>query len=178
MSIVARRYASALADVVTKNSETQEVQTEIQQFTQLLTDNPNLTEVFSNPSVAYEQKGKLLDTIITKTKPRPTTANFLRILLKNQRLAELPAVSEKFSSVLEERAGVVSAEITTAQPLGEPEKKSLQNRLEEVTGKKVLLKYQIDDQIIGGVVTKIGSTIYDGSVKTQLETLKNQMIKG
>ena len=175
---VARRYAAALADVVGQPNETNEVQAELLQFEKIMTESPLLGEIFGNPSVPYEQKSKVLETLLGKTKPRPTTANFLRVLLRNQRLAELPFVNQRFAAVLQERAGVVAAEITTAQPLAETEKTALQARLEAVTGKKVLLKYQINDEIIGGIVTRIGSTIYDGSVKSQLENLKTQLIKG
>jgi F-type H+-transporting ATPase subunit delta len=174
---VARRYANALADVVTKSGETQKVQTELNQFVQMMTENPLLEEVFRNPSVPFEQKKNLLETLITRTKPTQTTANFLRVLLQNQRLSELSIVNQRFANVLEERAGVVSAEVITAQPLTDAQKSALEKQLQSVTGKKVYLNFKIDEDLIGGVVTRIGSTVYDGSVKNQLQQLKEKMIK-
>lgn len=174
---VARRYANALADVVVKNGETSVVQNELQQFVKLMNESPQLAEVFRNPAVQHEQKSRLLETLITRTKPTKTTANFLRVLLRNARLGELGAVADRFSSVLEERAGLVSAEVTTAAPLTPQQQTALQTQLQTVTGKKVNLNFKIDPEIIGGVVTRIGSTIYDGSVKNQLEQLREKMIR-
>lgn len=174
---VARRYANALADVVTKNGETEIVKTELKQFQNLMTQTPQLAEVFRNPAVPYEQKSRVLESLIQKTKPAKTTANFLRVLLKNARLGDLSVVNERFAHVLEERAGMVTAEVTTAQPLSTEQQTKLQTRLQNVTGKKVNLNFKIDPEIIGGVVTRIGSTVYDGSVKNQLEQLREKMIR-
>jgi F-type H+-transporting ATPase subunit delta len=101
----------------------------------------------------------------------------LRILLKNARLGDLNAVTSRFAAVLEERAGMVSAEVLTAQPLSTEQQTVLQTKLQNITGKKVNLNFKIDPEIIGGVVTRIGSTVYDGSVKNQLEQFREQMIR-
>ncbi|MEP6924394.1 MAG: ATP synthase F1 subunit delta [Pyrinomonadaceae bacterium] len=174
---VARRYATALADVVTKNGETEAVKNELEQFQDLMNQSPQLAEVFRNPAVPHEQKNQLLETLLARTKPIKTTANFLRILLKNARLGDLNAVNKRFAAVLEERAGMVSADVTTAAPLSADQQTALQTRLQTVTGKKVNLNFKINPEIIGGVITRIGSTIYDGSVKNQLEELREQMIR-
>ncbi len=102
----------------------------------------------------------------------------MRILLENGRLAELGEINERFASVLEERSGVVSAAVTSARDLPENERSAFQSILEKLTGKKVNIDFEIDKEIIGGVVTRIGSTVYDGSVRTQLENLKEQLING
>lgn len=174
---VARRYAVALADVVAKNSDTEIIKSELAQFQNLMSESPQLAEVFRNPAVPQEQKTRLLETLLARTKPHQTTANFLRVLLKNARLGDLAAVNTKFNSVLEERAGMVSADVTTAAPLSSDQQTALQTKLQTVTGKKVNLNFKIDPEIIGGVVTRIGSTVYDGSVKNQLEQFREQMIK-
>lgn len=174
---IARRYAAALADVVTKQNETGKIKIELKTWEDLMNANANLREVFGNPAISQPEKEKVLESLIEKTKPAPTTANFLRVLLRNGRLTELGPINSRFESVLEERAGIVSAKITSARPLGEGEKRELQTSLEKMTGKRVNLNFDIDREIIGGVVTTIGSTVYDGSVKTQLQNLKQQMIK-
>ena len=174
---VARRYATALADVVIKTGETEIVRNELGQFQHLMTESPQLGGVFRNPAVPYEQKNRLLETLLARTKPVKTTANFLRILLKNARLGDLNAVASRFAHVLEERAGMVSADVTTAQPLSTDQQTVLQTKLQSITGKKVNLNFKIDPEIIGGVVTRIGSTVYDGSVKNQLEQFREQMIR-
>jgi F-type H+-transporting ATPase subunit delta len=174
---IARRYAAALADVVIKNGETEIVRNELGQFAVLMTENPQLAEVFRNPAVAFDNKKNVLESLIAKTRPTKTTANFLRVLQRNHRLSDLPVVNERFNAVLEVRAGLVTAEVTTAQPLAAAQQTALQTRLQQLTGKRVNLNFKIDPEIIGGVVTRIGSTVYDGSVKNQLQKLKEQMIR-
>ena len=104
------------------------------------------------------------------------TANFLRVLLRNNRLTELGQINERLASVLSERSGQVTAKVVSARELNDGEKSDIQIGLEKLTGKKVNIKYEKDENIIGGVVTTIGSTVYDSSVKTQLENLKKEMI--
>jgi F-type H+-transporting ATPase subunit delta len=173
---VARRYAGALADVVTKTGDAAPVQTELKMWETMMTSNNDLLQVFSNPAVQHKSKENLLENLIEKSKPSKTTANFLRILLKNNRLTELGHINERFMSVLEERSGKVTASVTSARPLSEAQKTELRTNLEKLTGKSVSAKFETDENIIGGVITRIGSTVYDGSVKTKLEELKQQMI--
>lgn len=172
---VARRYASALADVVTERGEAAEVRDELAGWDKMLSENSALLEAFSNPTVAYQQKEKVLSELITRTKVRQTTANFLRVLLKNQRLAELPQVNAKFAQVLDDRSGVVSAQVTSARPVSAGTKASLEAKLAQVTGKKIRLSFATDESLLAGIVTQIGSTIYDGSVRNQLERLGEEL---
>jgi F-type H+-transporting ATPase subunit delta len=174
---VARRYAAALADVVIKNGETEIVRNELDQFAAVMTENQQLAEIFRSPAVLYDNKKNLLEGLIARTAPTKTTANFLRVLQRNHRLADLPVINERFKTVLEERAGLVTAEVTTAQPLASNQQTALQTKLQQMTGKQVSLNFKIDPEIIGGVITRIGSTVYDGSVKNQLQELKEQMIR-
>ena len=175
---IARRYAAALADVVLKNGDTNTIQTELETWAAMITNNGDLANAFQNPAIAHANKEKVLESLIAKVKPNRTTANFLRILLKNNRLTELGAINERFVSVLAERSGEVSARVTSARSLGDFEKTELQANLAKLTGKRVKLNFEIDESIIGGVIIRIGSTVYDGSVKTQLENLKQQLITG
>ncbi len=173
---VARRYALALADVVIKTKETDSVKTELKSWEQLINANSDLQNAFRNPAISHANKEKVLESLIAKTKPTKTTANFLRVLLRNSRLTEIGEINEKFSSVLEERSGVVSAQIISARPLAENVKAEMKSNLEKMAGKTVNLSFETDETLIGGVVTRLGSTVYDSSVKTQLEELKQQMI--
>jgi F-type H+-transporting ATPase subunit delta len=171
LQTVARRYASALADVVIERREEREVQQEIQVWASMIQSNPQLKEVFANPTVPYDDKQKVLEELISRTRARQTTASFLRVLLRNQRLAQLPEVAERFGQVLDERGGVVAAEITTARPIPEELKKSLHDALTSATGRTVRLTFATDETIIGGMVARIGSTVFDGSVENHLERL-------
>jgi F-type H+-transporting ATPase subunit delta len=172
---VARRYASALADVTMERGEEVEVQEELAAWERMILGNGPLLEAFSNPTVAYQQKGKVLNELIARTKVRPTTANFLRILLKNQRLAELPQVNVKLAQILDERSGVISAQVISARPVSDRIKASLAEKLGQVTGKRIRLSFESDETLIGGIVTRIGSTIYDGSVRNQLRRLGEEL---
>jgi F-type H+-transporting ATPase subunit delta len=172
---VARRYASALADVVVERNEAQLVQAELATWAQMITENSALLEAFSNPTVAYEQKRNVLNELIARTKVLPTTTNFLRTLLKNQRLAELPQVNAKLAQILDERAGIVSAEIISARPVPDNARALLEDKLREITGKKARLTFATDESLLGGIVTRIGSTVYDGSVSNQLSRLREDL---
>jgi F-type H+-transporting ATPase subunit delta len=173
---VARRYANALADVVTKTGDVHSVRNELKTWETMISSNTDLQTAFGNPAISLENKEKVLESLIAKTNPTKTTANFLRILLRNNRLTEIGEINEKFSSVLEERSGAVSAQIISARSLSEAEKAEMQANLSKLTGKNVSLNFETDEALIGGVVTRIGSTVYDGSVKTQLAELRAQMI--
>jgi len=169
--MIARRYASALAGVAVERREEREVLTEIEYWGSLIDSHTQLKEVFANPTIPYEQKRSVLEELISRTRVRDTTAGFLRVLLRNQRLSELKEVSQRFSLILDERAGVVAASVTTARPVPEDVKTNLRNTLESTTGQTVRLSFNIDQEIIGGLVARIGSTIFDGSVQSQLERL-------
>jgi F-type H+-transporting ATPase subunit delta len=172
---VARRYASALADVIIERGEEAQVQEELAEWEIMILENGPLLEAFSNPTVAYEQKATVLDELIARTKVRPTTANFLRILLKNQRIVELPQINATLAQVLDQRAGVVGAQVLSARPVPDSTKASLEAKLGQMTGKKIRLSFDTDESLLGGIVTRIGSTIYDGSVRNQLRRLGEEL---
>ncbi len=174
---VARRYATALADVVTENGDESGIQTELKQWETLFNSSADLQSVFGNPAIQQANKEKVLESLIERSKPTKTTANFLRVLLRNGRLTDIGEINGKFSSVLEERSGGTSAQVTSARPLSESQKNEIKVNLERMSGKRISPVFATDETLIGGVVTRIGSTVYDGSVKTQLENLKQQMIK-
>lgn len=175
---VARRYATALADVVTARGEAREVQSELSAWEQMMQSNPLLLEVFSNPTIPYEQKRNVLNALLARARVRPTTANFLQLLLQNQRLADLGEINRRFAQVLDERSGVVSAEVTTARPVPQASQEALRAKLAQLTGKNVRLSFTTDEELIGGMVTRIGSTIYDGSVRNQLQQVKEKLAGG
>lgn len=168
---VARRYASALADVIIERGEESRVREELRAWEKMILGNELLLEAFSNPTVPYEQKQKVLNELIARSKVTLTTANFLRVLLKNQRIADLARVNAKLAQVLDERSGVVNAHVRSARPVSDSIKASLEEKLRQMTGKRIRLTFDIDQTLLGGIVTTIGSTIYDGSVRNQLELL-------
>jgi F-type H+-transporting ATPase subunit delta len=175
LQTIARRYATALADVAIERREEREVQNELDQWAEMIEAHAQLKEVFANPTIVYDHKKKLLEDLISRTHVRETTASFFRVLLKNQRLSQLRDIAERYGQVLDDRGGVVAAHITTARPIPEDLRNSLHETLAAATGRKVRLSFTTDESIIGGLVARIGSTIFDGSVQSQLDRLASEM---
>jgi F-type H+-transporting ATPase subunit delta len=175
LQTVARRYAVALADVAIARGEERKILSELEAWASMIDANHQLEEVFSNPTIPYDQKKRVLQDLISRSRVTETTAAFLQVLLKNQRLAQLRAVVERFALLLDERAGVVAAHVTTARAVPEEQKKALRDALSQLTGTTVRLDFTTDENIIGGLVARIGSTIFDGSVESQLQRLAVEM---
>lgn len=175
LQTIARRYAIALADVTIEKGEAVEVQNELLQWGEMIESNPLLKEVFSNPTVAYDQKRKVLQELIQRTRVRQSTANFLQVLLRNQRISELSEVNKWFGTILDERSGMVSAEVTTARPVAKESMEALRQKLASLSGRKVRLKFSTDAELIGGMVARIGSTVYDGSIRNQLREMETKL---
>ena len=173
---ISRRYASALADVVTSTGDTETVKNELKTWEQMIAASPDLQTAFRNPSIAHASKENVLEGLLAKTRPSRTTSNFLRVLLRNGRLIDLANINERFAAVLEERGGRVAAHVSSARELAEAQRNELKANLEKLTGKQVKLDFTVDPSLIGGVVTRVGSTVYDGSVRTQLENLREELI--
>ncbi|MCB1023604.1 MAG: ATP synthase F1 subunit delta, partial [Acidobacteria bacterium] len=158
---VARRYAGALADVVTNAGEAEAIKTELKAWQEMFETNHVLHSAFHNPAIAHNSKERVLESLIAKTNPSKTTANFLRVLLKNNRLIEISTINEKLDAVLEARNGVISASVTSARVLTEAEKAELRASLAKVTGgTDIRLDFEIDESVIGGSITRVGSTVY------------------
>ena len=172
---VSRRYGIALADVLSGSGQERAIQDELISWERMISSNPELREAFANPTVPYEQKRAVLNELIAKTKVNPLTANFLQILLKNQRLTALSEINNRLATVIDDRAGAVAAHVTTANPVNEETKRILSEKLSGFTGKSVRLTFEVDDSLIGGVVTRVGSTVYDGSIRTQLDQMEKTL---
>jgi F-type H+-transporting ATPase subunit delta len=175
LQTIARRYATALADVAIERHEEREVQKELDQWAAMIEGHPQLKEVFANPTVVHDHKRKVLEDLIARTRVRETMASFLRVLLRNQRLSQLGEIAARYGLVLDEHGGVVAAHVTTARPIPEELRNTLHETLVTATGRKVRLSFSTDESIIGGLVARIGSTIFDGSVQSHLDRLAAEM---
>jgi F-type H+-transporting ATPase subunit delta len=172
LQTIARRYAIALADVVIDRGEASAVQDELAQWGKMISANALLKEALGNPTVPYDNKKKVLQELIQRTRVRETTANFLQVLLRNQRLTELHEINKWFGLILDDRSGVVAAEVTTARPVAPDAVDALRLKLASITGRKVRLNFTTDTDLIGGMVARIGSTVYDGSIRNQLREME------
>jgi F-type H+-transporting ATPase subunit delta len=171
LQTVARRYATALADVAIERREERQIQKELDYWAAMIESSPQLKEVFANPTIVHDHKRKVLEDLIARTRVKDTTASFLRVLLKNQRLAQLREIAARYGYVLDERSGVLAGSVTTARPIPEELKQTLHETLSAATGRTVRLSFETDENILGGMVARIGSTVFDGSVQNHLERL-------
>jgi len=176
--VIARRYAEALADVATARNAVDLIDREILMFAGMMQSNRELLDVFASPIVSQSDKLRVLEALIQRLHPSQVTVNLLRTMLSHYRLQHLAEVHAQFRRSINERKGLVVAEVTTASEFGESERQKLARALERVTGKQVDLKFKTDPALIGGVVTRIGSIVYDGSVRTQLAAIKERLIQG
>jgi ATP synthase, F1 delta subunit len=174
LQTIARRYAAALAEVAIERHEADEVEQEINAWAKLI-DETQLREVFSNPTVPYDQKRR------PRRVDRSYKSSGNNCLLstgpaEESRIAQLKAVAERFAQVLDEKRGVVTAKVITARSIAEDLQAALGQTMSAVSGRKVKLSFTTDETIIGGVVTQIGSTIFDGSIEGQLERLRSDFV--
>jgi len=176
VTTIANRYARALADVIIERGEMSEVVAELSNFAGLMTGHEQLRDVFASPVLSIERKRAVLNELLARLNLRPASNNFLQLLLANMRLHNLDQMLRALSRELDVRTNIVSAEVTTARAISDQEKTMLRDKLKAATGKDVRLQFHTDAGIIGGVVTRIGSLVYDGSIKNQLAQMKQRLM--
>jgi len=172
---VARRYAEALADVAIARKQLEQIDRDVRVFAEMTKSSRELHDLFASPIVSLTDKRRVLDALIDRVGTGQLTANLLRTMLNHHRLQHLAEVYEQFRREINERKGVVVAEVTTAADVGHSEQEKLGRTLEKLTGKKVEFTFKSDPSLIGGLVTRIGSVVYDGSVRTQLQEIKERL---
>jgi F-type H+-transporting ATPase subunit delta len=175
---IARRYAEALADVATARNQVEQIDNEVRVFAEMMKSSRELHDMFASPTVSQTDKLKVLEALIARTRTGQMTANLLRTMLSHYRLHHMAEVYEQFRREMNERNGLIIAEVTTATEVGAAEQARLGRTLEQMTGKQVEFKFKTDPSLIGGVVTRIGSVVYDGSVRTQLQGIKERLKQG
>lgn len=175
MPAVVNRYAKALADVSLKLSQHEQVAQELLQFENLLASHKELALFFANPAIAVARKKTATAEVLKKLGFSPTTSNFIFILVDKHRMGYFAQIRKAFQQELNIRLGVALAEITTAAELDAETRQQLETQLAALTGKKVALRFTKNPDLIGGVVTRIGDTIYDGSIRQQLNSMKTRL---
>ena len=173
MSIFASRYARALADVVTEfKLPVADVEKELNDFVTTWDASAELREVFGDPSVPVTQKIAVLDGMKGKLKLAPQVRNFIAVLIEHDRIASVHEVVAEYHKELQARLGVHHAEITSARELSAEDKASLLEQVAKLAKGQVEASFKLDASILGGVVVRIGATVYDGSVLGRVERLK------
>jgi F-type H+-transporting ATPase subunit delta len=173
----AGRYAKALIDVAIKESNPDHVEKDLAGFAGLFDSNPELRTALTHPAVPVQAKRAVLEQLIARAKPAPPVAKILLLLADRDRLELLPDLMTSYSERLLEHKQIVRAEVVTAVPLAEERARQLQQKLAGVTGRTVNVTARVDPDIVGGLVAKIGSTVYDASVATQLSKLRQRLVE-
>lgn len=177
MAAVTSRYARAFADAVFElKLDSSKVVQDLHAVLAISGESPELQRVWENPSIAADQKRNLLDAIAGRLGLLKQVRNFLAVLIDHHRMGMLPEIARQFEHELHERMGFAEAEIVSARELAEQQRRELELQISQLTGKRVLAKYAIDQKLLGGAMVRIGSTIYDGSVRGQLQKMKEQLV--
>ena len=171
----AARYARALFDVALKESDPVQIERDLAALAGLMSSNAELQAAFTNPAVPVSGKRRIAEALGTRLSAAPPTRKLLLLLADRDRLGIVPDLLAIYRERLMEHQQVVRAEVTTAAPLSPERVTQIEQKLAALTGRKVNMKTSVDPAIIGGVVTRIGSTVYDGSIATQLAKLKEKL---
>jgi F-type H+-transporting ATPase subunit delta len=174
-SAVLGRYARSLVDIVFEENLEEKVAEDLKTCREIFRAVPDILETFDSPALPREVKEKVLAELTSQYPVNVITSNFLRILLKHNRMRYFQEIVDVFFKAASERKGIVSAHVTAAAPMSQQELKSLETRLVKITGKAVSVKVQTDSELVGGMVVQIGSTIFDGSIRTQLAEMKKRL---
>ena len=177
MSVIALRYAHAFAAVAA--ADKLDVGAALQQmrdFAGTLADSIQLREVLGDPSISTEQKLKVLDAIASRMGMFKQVRNFIAVVMDHQRLPELDEIVAEYAQVADEDAGMAEAEITSAHPLNDEDRVQLEAEVSKLAGGRVRATYYEDASLLGGAVVRIGSTVYDGSIRAQLAQLKQKLV--
>jgi len=173
MASIASTYARAFADVVlSAHLDADRSIAELRTIAGLLAESAELRRVWENPAVPAEQKRRLLDVVAERDGISKQVRNLIAVLIDQRRVHFLEPIIGQLEKELDARLGFAEAQIISARELGEAEKHEFETQVEKLTGKKVRARYEQDATLLGGAVVRVGSTIYDGSVKGQLERLK------
>ena len=179
MASVASMYARAFADVVfDAHLDADRSIAELRAIASLLNESVDLRRVWENPAIPAEQKRRVLDVIAQRDAISKQVRNLVAVLIDHRRVHFLEPIVVQLEKELDARMGFAEAQITSARALGDAEKREFEAQVEKLTGKKVRARYGQDPSLLGGAVVRVGSTIYDGSVKGQLERIRTEISGG
>jgi F-type H+-transporting ATPase subunit delta len=176
MASVASTYARAFADVVLDaHLDANRAIAQLRSIAGLLNESSDLRRVWENPAIPAEQKRRVLDAIAQRDQISKQVRNLVAVLIDHRRMHFLDSVIRQLEKELDTRLGFAEAEITSARELVDAEKREFEAQVGKLTGKKVRAHYAQDKSLLGGAVVRVGSTIYDGSVRGQLERIREEI---
>lgn len=175
MKALAQRYASALADVALARGAAEEVKRDLAGFTTVFEESADLRNFLASPAVGGASKRAVIEKLAARIGTSQMVRNFLFVMADHRRAQELPQILQAFETELRTRQGMAEAQVTSPAELSATEKQELLRALERLTGKKIEARYNIDPELMGGASVQIGTTIYDGSVREQLNRMREKL---
>jgi F-type H+-transporting ATPase subunit delta len=177
MSVISLRYAHAFASVAASSHlDVAAAQQQLNDFSGTLAGSVQLREVLMDPSIASEQKLKVLDAIAGRIGMFPQVRNFIAVIIDHQRLGDLNEILTEYHTAADEQSNIAEAEITSAHPLNDQDRAELEGQVAKLAGGRVRATYLQDSSLLGGAIVRIGSTVYDGSLRAQLQQLKQRLV--
>jgi F-type H+-transporting ATPase subunit delta len=173
---LARRYARALLEVGSEKGNWEQLGAETEGLASAYAGSRDLSEALTNPVFARSKRRDVLVAVLARMAVSPEMKNFALLLFDRERLPYLPAIARELRLMVDEKAGRARATVTSARPLASDQTAELQRALEQVSGKKVVLEQKEDPSLLGGVVAQLGDVVFDGSVRTQLERMRERIL--
>jgi F-type H+-transporting ATPase subunit delta len=177
-SRIVKRYTRALFELAQEAGSREEVGQDLSAFDGFLAGDEDLREALLSPVLTRDVKAQVLDAVLDATGPNPYVANFLRVLLEARKLSLLSQMVAAFRDLADEAAGRVQGTVAASMPLEEADVKALSEALSRTLRKEVRLGSELDPALCGGVVARVGNLVFDGSVRTQLQRMRETLIKG
>ena len=175
MRASAARYARALLDITITESDPVAAERDLAAFVDLVRSHADLQRTLANPVVSATSKRAVVQQLLERSQPTAPVGKLLLLLASRGRIELVPDLLDVYRERLMEHRQVLQAEVTTAAPLAPERVSELQQRLTKITGRAVTMTTKVDQAIIGGIVTRIGGTVYDGSVATQLAKVRDRL---
>jgi F-type H+-transporting ATPase subunit delta len=175
MKALAQRYAAALAEVALERNAAPEVKAQISEFAGVMEESPELRQLLANPAVPRAGKHAVIESLVERLGSSRTVRNFMLLLVDHRRATLLPEIEQAYQALLDAKIGLTRAEVASGEPLPDAERADLIRALERMTGGTVEAHYRVDPALVAGARVRIGSTIYDGSVRAQLDRLRAQL---
>lgn len=170
---LARRYARAVLELGVEQNNAEKLGAEIGALAEAMKISPELAEILSNPAFPRGDRRQVLDALLQRLGASPVTRNFIMLLLDRDRMFALQDISRELTAMIDRRANRVNATVTSAVPLGPAQLAQLKASLEKLSGKQVVLQHEQNPNLLGGLVARVGDIEYDGSLRSQLERLRD-----
>jgi F-type H+-transporting ATPase subunit delta len=171
------RYARALFDVAVAEADPVRIGRELEEFSSLVASHPLLQETFDNPGVDLPAKRRLVEALTARVSLSAPLAKLLALVAERNRFGSLSELNTAYQARLRAHQRVLEAEVTTAAPMEPTRVDALRARMEAATGQRVVLTTRVDETLIGGLVARVGGTIYDGSVAGQLSRMRTKLLE-